>query len=159
MQFPNIDDPNEDDDAAEREHAIEFFNEDLDFEPPTPERLREWLQAIAARLGQSIAALSYIFCSDAYLHRMNVEYLQHDTLTDVITFPYADEPIEGDVFISIDRIRDNAATFGVPMEHELQRVMAHGLLHLCGFGDKSPAEKKQMTEQENLALELWQTMA
>lgn len=94
--------------------------------------------------------LNFIFCSDDYLLRLNVEYLDHDTLTDIITFPYADPPsIHGDIFISIDRVRDNAADFKVTFEQELNRVMAHGVLHLCGYGNETqtrnaPCGKKKM---------------
>ena len=96
-----------------------------------------------------LIGLSYIFCSDAYLHNINVEYLNHDTLTDIITFPYLSPPeIEGDIFISVDRIRENAQTFQVTFEQELHRVIIHGVLHLCGQGDKTEEEDTQVEAGE-----------
>ena len=104
-----------------------------------------------------ITALNYIFCSDHLLLDINQEYLSHDTYTDIITFDYSDIPgrIEGDIYISVDRIAENAAKFKVSLREELARVMAHGLLHLCGFGDKTPAEKVEMRKEEEMALSLF----
>ncbi|RMF23790.1 MAG: rRNA maturation RNase YbeY [Bacteroidetes bacterium] len=121
--------------------------------------LRAWLQRLIEGENCTLQQLNFIFCSDAYLHGLNVQYLQHDTLTDVITFPYAAPPeIEGDVFISVERVRDNARELGLPFEEELHRVMAHGTLHLCGYGDKTPAEVAQMREKEEAALLLLQQL-
>ncbi len=144
----------------EEDFAIIFFSEEIDYDLPGESRVREWITKILAQEGKTPAAISYIFTSDAYLHEMNVEYLDHDTLTDVITFPYSEsDEIEGDIFISIDRIGDNAQQFGVSFEEELRRVMAHGALHLCGYLDKTPEEKARMTEKENDALRLWPEMS
>jgi probable rRNA maturation factor len=141
----------------EAEYPINFFAEDIDFEPAGPEKLRAWVEKIIAAENCSLNFVNYIFCSDEYLLALNQEHLQHDTLTDIITFPYQDAPeIEGDVFISIERIRENAHTFQVSFERELYRVMAHGVLHLCGYGDKTPEEKAQMTEKEDAVLVLWE---
>jgi len=97
--------------------------------------------------------LSFIFCSDDYLLDINKKYLNHDFYTDVITFDYSENNIlSGDVFISIDRVKENAGTFNVPFEEELQRVMIHGVLHLAGYKDKTDKEKKQMTDKENFYL-------
>ncbi len=97
-----------------------------------------------------LESLNYIFCSDPYLHQINVQYLDHDTYTDIITFDNAEEEntIESDIFISIDRVKENAASFDAGFEQELRRVMAHGVLHLLGFGDKTETEKQIMREQE-----------
>jgi rRNA maturation RNase YbeY len=139
----------------EDEASIEFSAEEIDFELKDEAAVKDWLQAIIERAGCVLRSLNFIFCPDDYLHRLNVEYLDHDTLTDIITFPYAEPPsIEGDIFISIDRVRDNAADFKVSFEQELNRVMAHGVLHLCGFGDKTPAEQKTMRAKEDEALAL-----
>lgn len=139
----------------ENEANIEFSSEEIDFELENEEALTEWLQKIIERAGCVLRSLNFIFCSDDYLHRLNIEYLAHDTLTDIITFPYAEPPnIEGDIFISIDRVRDNAADFKASFEQELNRVMAHGVLHLCGFGDKTPAEQKIMRGKEDEALSM-----
>ena len=129
---------------------IEFHTEDIDFEIEHIEQLRNWIRQTITEENCELVHLNYILCSDSYLHQINVEYLDHDTFTDVITFPYLAPPnIEGDIFISIDRIKENAASFDVGLLPELYRVMIHGLLHLCGYGDKSPEEKTRMTEKEN----------
>lgn len=135
---------------------IEFFTEDIEFEVKNEQQIKEWLEKIIENHSYEIESLNYIFCSDAYLHQMNVEYLDHDTLTDVITFDNSDfsDVIEGDVFISIDRIVDNAASFHRPVEEELHRVMAHGLLHLLGFEDKTEEKQKIMREKEEECLAL-----
>jgi rRNA maturation RNase YbeY len=140
----------------EEEKGIFFHEEDIDFSlPDDPDILIRWLEDILAQEDKHLHRLTYIFCSDEYLYRLNVDYLQHDTYTDIITFPYGEEIIEGDLFISIERVRENAATLGVPFEQELRRVMAHGLLHLCGYGDKTPAEQQQMRQKEESCLSLW----
>ena len=137
---------------------ISFHAEGLDFSLPNPKLIEGWIIQTALKEGRSVGALNIIFCSDAYLYDMNVEYLQHDTFTDVITFQYHDETalfIEGDIFISVERIEENAAKFEVLPEEELRRVIIHGTLHLLGYGDKSPEEKTLMTEKENIYLKLW----
>lgn len=139
--------------AEQDEDSIEFHVDDIEFELSHVELLKNWIDTVIQKEGKNLQRVTYIFCSDDYLHELNVQYLDHDTLTDIITFQYASLPdVEGDVFISIDRIRENAAAFGVTFEEELHRVMIHGVLHLCGQGDKSPEEKKQMTSKENQAL-------
>lgn len=140
---------------------IFFHSENIDFELAHESKIINWLQEVAKREGNNIDSLSFIFCDDSYLHEMNVEYLNHDTLTDVITFQYSEPEtkiIEGDIFISIDRIKENALTYKVPTQTELNRVIVHGTLHLLGFGDKSPEEKEIMTNKENLYLALLNTM-
>lgn len=124
--------------------------------PEGPTALRNWLKAVVTQEGSTLGELTYIFCSDEYLHAINVEHLQHDTYTDVITFQYSEEQVEGDIFISTERIVDNAQTYGVPTLHELHRVMVHGLLHLLGYGDKTPETKTLMTSKEDHYLRLWQ---
>ena len=137
---------------------ISFHAEDLplpipEAHPPTT----QWLQAVVQAEGQTLGELTYIFCTDAYLHQMNVEHLQHDTYTDVITFQYSETEVAGDVFISLERTNENAQTYGVAPAQELYRVMVHGLLHLLGYGDKTPETKALMTEKEDQYLALWQT--
>ncbi len=136
------------------DEQIEFHTEDVNFELANPELLKSWIHALITAEQQALQHISFIFCSDDFLLDLNVQYLQHDTLTDIITFQYAKMPtaLEGDIFISIDRVRENATTFGVRFEEELHRVMAHGVLHLCGYGDKTPDEKARMTDKENEAL-------
>ena len=133
---------------------IHFHSEAIDFELPEADKIQTWLKAIIKKEKSTLGELTYIFCDDEYLHKINVEYLQHDTYTDVITFQYAEDVVHGDIFISLQRIEENAATFGVTTLEELQRVMAHGLLHLLGYKDKEQADKELMTEKENASLEL-----
>ena len=137
------------------DEPIIFNVEDIDFELPDTEGTLAWIHRIAASEDKRIGAVSYIFCDDAYLAELNVEYLDHDTLTDIITFPYATAPIEGDIFISIERVRDNAKDFNVPFEQELRRVIIHGVLHLCGYGDKTDAEAAIMRQKEDAALAVY----
>lgn len=138
------------------EYPIEFFSEDIDFELNNPDQISEWITTVIAQHEQELSNLTYVFCSDDYLHQMNVEYLNHDTLTDIITFNNADEEgiIEGDIFISVDRVRDNSETIGTSFEDELHRVIIHGALHLLGFRDKSEEEERLMRKQEDSSLSL-----
>lgn len=121
------------------------------FQAPT---LRSWLKDLAKTQGRKLTELNYLFVSDEALLQVNLEYLQHNTYTDIITFNNADagEAIEGDIFISLERVNDNALKFGAKPEEELVRVMAHGLLHLCGFNDKKPKEKLAMRSAEESAI-------
>ncbi len=138
---------------------INFHTEDLDFEFSKTDLATQWIIQTAKQEGKELAELNIIFCSDAYLYEMNMQYLQHDTLTDVITFQYHDNDdlaIAGDIFISVERTNENAEKFGVSPEQELRRVMIHGTLHLLGYGDKTPEDKKLMTEKENEYLKLWE---
>ena len=129
---------------------IEFHAEDIEFSLSNSDFISEWITSTIQAESKKLKHLSFIFCSDDYLHKINLEYLSHDTLTDVITFPYSSgNNVEGDIFISIDRIADNAKIFNSTFENELQRVMIHGVLHLLGYLDKTPEDKQQMTEKEN----------
>lgn len=137
--------------------AILFFSEDTDFRLDKIEETKDWLTQVAhlhCLVYSEEQDLNYIFCSDDYLHQINVEYLQHDTLTDVITFDHAEKAHElaGDIYISIDRVRENANEFACSFQDELHRVLAHGLLHLIGFGDKTKEESLQMRTKEDEAL-------
>jgi probable rRNA maturation factor len=137
------------------DEPIIFNTEDIDFELPDTEGVIAWIHRVAESEKKRIGTVSYIFCSDDYLLKLNIEYLNHDTLTDIITFPYSKKPIEGDIFISVDRVRDNAKDFGVPFEHELRRVIIHGVLHLCGNGDKTKAQAAIMRQKEDAALAIF----
>ena len=123
--------------------------EDIDFQLVNQNLLSSWIEKTIESEGATLGAVSYIFCSDDYLHQMNVEYLNHDTLTDVITFPYNDNPIEGDIFISIDRVKDNAQDLAVAFDDELHRVMIHGVLHLCGYSDETDEQEAEMRQKED----------
>ncbi|MEO7175976.1 MAG: rRNA maturation RNase YbeY [Saprospiraceae bacterium] len=139
------------------EPAIQFFAEDLDFEWDQQEALSDWISDAIVQEGKSLGFVNFILCTDAYLLEMNLRYLEHDTLTDVITFPYHTDPIEGDVFISLDRIYDNAAKFDVTVLHELNRVMIHGVLHLCGYDDHDVEAKAHMSLLEDRYLSKWKS--
>lgn len=128
---------------------ITFDKIDIDFSLDDVGKTTQWLRDIIDAENGNVASLSYIFCSDDHLHQLNVEYLDHDTLTDIITFPINTDPIQSDIFISIDRVRDNANDRSIPFIEELHRVIAHGLLHLLGYGDKTDAEVTQMRSKED----------
>lgn len=150
IHFPDI---TELDEGASSEPGVHYYYEDIDFEIANGEKLAVWITQTAVAEGLDFHNTSYIFCSDEYLYEINMEYLNHDDYTDVITFPYADNRVEGDVFISIERIRENAQQLGVTFEAELHRVMVHGALHLCGHTDKSTEQRAAMTEKENFYLQ------
>ena len=116
----------------------------------------DWINRVIISEGFSVGQIDYIFCSDEYLLELNKEYLNHDTFTDIITFDYTDgKIISGDIFISTDRVEDNARKFDVEFLNELRRVMSHGILHLAGFGDKSIEEKKIMREKEEEKIKMF----
>ena len=113
-------------------------------------RVIRWLRSIAAEENKQIDTLCYHFCDDAYLLELNRKYLQHDTLTDIITFPYSYDPIQSDIYISIERVNENATLFAHnDPQHEFLRVVSHGLLHLCGYNDKSAEEESKMRRLES----------
>lgn len=136
--------------------AIRFFQEDVTFSIKKPRKISRWITSVAAAEGYQIKAVNYIFCSDSYLLPINKDYLQHDTLTDIITFDLGDAPgvLTGDIFISIDRVRENAARLDLAFDEELSRVMIHGILHMAGYRDKTVAEKKLMRKKEEAYLSL-----
>jgi rRNA maturation RNase YbeY len=130
-----------------------FHIESIPFKLSNRQKLKAWVKQIALGEGKTLGDISYIFCSDEYLLSVNKTYLNHDYFTDVITFDYSEQPvISGDIFISIDTVRVNAEEYEVSFENELHRVMAHGVLHLCGYKDASKSEVLTMRERENLYL-------
>lgn len=157
---------------------ISFHSEDIEFTLNKKTLIREWISDTIKREKQKAGDISYVFCSDDYLLKLNKDYLDHDTLTDIITFDYSEgegekgegdrgqgkggrgnpKPetriVSGDIFISLDRIKENAGKFSVSLEDELHRVMIHGVLHLCGYKDKSKADKAEMTAREDFYLNL-----
>ena len=137
--------------------AVHFFSEDAPFELPEKLRRKRWLKELAATSGFRIKELNYIFCSDEYLYQMNVDYLNHDTYTDIITFDNSEKTreLEGDIFVSVDRVKENALNLKVDEGTELTRVLAHGLLHLMGYKDKSKEEASLMRSKEEEAIELY----
>lgn len=135
---------------------INFFSEDTEFVFSNKGKASSWLIAIGEIHKKKLGEINMVFCSDDYLHQLNMEYLKHDTLTDIITFPYDEEnQLSGDIFISIDRVKENAMNYGVDEDIELRRVMAHGILHLCGFKDKTAEDQEAMRHQEEEAINLW----
>ncbi|NIK74416.1 rRNA maturation RNase YbeY [Thermonema lapsum] len=135
---------------------INFFFEDIERPLYLSDESKQWLVQIAQHFEAKIIELNYIFCSDNYLLEINRQYLNHDYYTDIITFGYSDSIlfIEADAFISIERTEENAQSIGITAEEELHRVMAHGLLHLLGFKDKTEAEAAEMRKMEDWALSL-----
>ena len=131
---------------------ISFFTEDIEFVLKDKSKVRAWIgDTIKSEGFKRIGELSFVFCSDEYLLDINKQYLNHDTYTDIVTFDSSedDDVISGDIFISIDRIRENADKFGVSERDELHRVIIHGVLHLCGYYDKKKEDKELMTFKEN----------
>ncbi len=134
--------------------AIHFFSEDIPFKLKQKIRTRKWVRDTIKEENYRLGELNFIFCSDAHLLSINQQYLNHDTYTDIITFDNSEESdrIIGDIFISIERVRENALTFNVPEQDELHRVMIHGTLHLLGYPDKGKKAKALMTAKENYYL-------
>lgn len=131
------------------------FNYETPFELPNEIQTQEWIQKVVADNGFEIGEINYVFCDDNYLHKLNVEFLNHDTLTDIISFDNTlGKLISGDIFISIERVEENAKDFKVSFENELHRVMIHGVLHYMGYKDKSDDDKIKMRNTENAALSL-----
>lgn len=131
---------------------IHFFTEDIAFSLKEKQKVREWIaQTIKSEGFTRVAELNFIFCSDEYLLSINKQYLDHDTYTDIVTFDSSEDEtvIAGDIFISIERIRENATKFGVADRDELHRVIIHGVLHLCGYYDKKKEDKTLMTQKED----------
>ena len=129
---------------------VNIFYEDVEILDLDPEFFVSWLSGVCVAEGKVLGELSVIFTSDEYLLKMNIEHLNHDYYTDIITFDYTEGGVvSGDLFISVDRVNDNANTLNVSRETELNRVVVHGTLHLIGYGDKSDKEAKVMREKEN----------
>jgi len=140
--------------------AISFFSEDISYRYKNRNKTKKWLQKIAEINNKEITDLNYIFCSDDYLLQINLEYLNHNTYTDIITFDGSEsiQEISGDIFISIERVSENAKILGTIPDIELLRVISHGILHLIGFNDKSNKDKKEMREKETEAIELFKSI-
>lgn len=136
---------------------IYFQNSDIDFDLPIPEeRVKQWIVDIIEAENHRLDELSYVFTSDESLLEINQSYLNHDTYTDIITFDYSDEAntINGEILISVERVKENAEKFEVEFVHELARVMIHGVIHLLGYNDKTANEKTIMREKENTCISL-----
>lgn len=134
--------------------SISFHSELDSFAFTNEKEVANWLQAILEKEQKEIAQVNYVFVSDEALLELNKEYLNHHDYTDILSFQLEEHPIEGDIFISIDRVKENAQTYGVSTENELMRVIAHGMLHFMGYKDKSEEEAVLMRQKEEECLEL-----
>jgi probable rRNA maturation factor len=136
---------------------IIFFNEDIDFKFQGKNNFKAWLKKVADKEGFKIKDLNYIFCSDEYLHKINVDYLDHDTFTDIITFDNSEDKntLEGDIFVSIERVKENSIILNTVFDEELKRVIVHGLLHLCGYDDHSVEDKTEMRRLESEYIQIF----
>lgn len=155
MEFPNLS-------ALENnKQSISFHVEEIDFVFEETDKTIKWLNRIAEQESKEIVSLDYVFCSDDYLHKINVEYLNHDTYTDIITFDLGeptDDAISGEIYISIDRVKENAQIHESRYKDELLRVVSHGLLHLIGYPDKSEQEALIMRCKEEDALKTYKEL-
>ena len=132
------------------------FNYETDFELENEAQYEDWISRIIESEGFDEGEINYIFCDDEYLHNINVEYLDHDTLTDIISFDYTvGNLIQGDIFVSVERVQDNANDFNVSFEEELKRVLSHGVLHYCGYKDKSPKDEALMRSKEEEKMQMF----
>jgi len=135
--------------------SINFFSEDIDFSLSKEKIIASWIEQTIFKEDKKPNEITYVFCSDEYLHNINLTYLNHDTFTDIITFDYTEKNIiNSDIFISIDRVKDNAKKYNNTFENELHRVIIHGVLHLLGYKDKSSEETKEMRAKEDFYLSL-----
>ncbi len=135
---------------------ISYFSQIPSFKIPNPRKTTAWLKKICASEKRRLHSLTYVFVPDSTLLGMNKQYLNHNTLTDILSFDLSENhKISGEIYISVERVRDNAKSFQQPFEHELRRVIAHGLLHFIGYKDKTRSEKAQMRSKEEAYLSLW----
>ena len=134
---------------------IRYFQEDIHFELKQKRQNNRWLSMVAGSEMRRLGEIGIIFCSDNYILDINMRYLQHDYFTDIITFDYCEKNIlSGDLFISIDSVRENAREYGASFAEELDRVMVHGLLHLIGYDDQTPEQQAEMRSKENYYLQM-----
>lgn len=132
---------------------IYFFSENIDFDLDNKNQIKHWLNEIIQWRNFKTGTINFIFCNDAFLLDLNIKYLNHDTLTDIITFDYSQNSfLSGDIYISIERVKENADLFKKTFLEELHRVMVHGILHLCGLKDKTEDQSKEMRNAEDESL-------
>jgi len=133
---------------------IEFYSE-TDFNIEDTKALSHWISEIILHENHELGDLTYVFCDDAYLHKLNLQFLNHDTLTDIISFDNSlGKQIHGEIYISVERVKENARTYQVAFLEELHRVIIHGVLHFCGYKDKTKKQQETMSCKENEALDL-----
>jgi rRNA maturation RNase YbeY len=129
------------------------FNYETEFKLANEANLAAWLTSVIASEEHKEGEINYVFCDDDYLHKLNLEFLEHDTLTDIISFDYSiGKELHGDIYISVERVKENASEYSTDFEEELQRVMVHGILHYCGYKDKTESEQNAMRAKEDLYL-------
>lgn len=129
------------------------FNFETNFQLKNQKELSSWINDTITTEECKEGEINYVFCDDQYLHKLNIEFLQHDTLTDIISFDYSvGKELHGDIFISIERVKENSEEIGVDFNTELHRVMIHGILHYCGYKDKEEADKTEMRQKEDVYL-------
>ena len=132
------------------------FNYENEFELPNEDQIATWISKVILSENKKEGEINYIFCDDDYLLNLNEQYLDHDTLTDIISFDYSvGNEIHGDIFISTERVLENAADFNVSFQEELQRVLVHGVLHYCGYKDKSEADEQLMRNKEDEKIKMF----
>jgi probable rRNA maturation factor len=132
------------------------FNYESDFILDNEEAVASWLSAVISSENKTEGEINYIFCNDEYLHKINLEYLKHDTLTDIISFDYTmGNEISGDVFVSIERVIDNAKDYNTNFTEELKRVLVHGVLHYCGYKDKTESDEALMRSKEEEKIKMF----
>jgi rRNA maturation RNase YbeY len=132
------------------------YNYEIDFQVPNEDLYSNWITSVIESEGKQCGEVSYIFCDDEYLLEINQQYLDHDTFTDIISFDYSEGSlVSGDIFISVDRVQDNAIDFNVSFEEELRRVMIHGVLHYCGYKDKSESDEIAMRSKEDEKIKMF----
>lgn len=132
------------------------FNYETDFTLDNEDAISLWLSAVILSENKKEGEINYVFCDDDYLHKINLEYLNHDTLTDIISFDYSmGDELHGDIFVSVERVKDNASDFQVSFQEELKRVLVHGVLHYCGYKDKEEADELVMRSKEDEKIELF----
>jgi probable rRNA maturation factor len=136
--------------------SINYFSQKPRFKLQNPQKTSSWIKSTIKKEGAVLISLNYIFCTDEYLREINIKFLKHKTFTDIVTFNYnpSETEVDGEIYISVDRVRENAGTYKSDFSAELNRVMIHGVLHLLGYNDKSRAEKKVMREKEDSYLSL-----
>lgn len=131
-----------------------IFNYETDFKLVDEDKIRNWISLCIKDYGFKEGEINYIFCDDGYLLKLNKEFLQHDTLTDIISFDYTvGKVIGGDIFISVERVAENAIKYSQSIDNELNRVIVHGVLHYIGFKDKTPSDAENMRSQESICLQ------
>lgn len=136
--------------------SVLFFSEGVNFVLPHPRKTASWIRLVVSREKHTLRWLNCVFCSDAHLFNLNTSYLHHQTLTDILTFDYSSDTrkIEGEVYVSIERVRENASKFNVSFDDELHRVIVHGVLHLLGYDDNQAAERAKIRKKEEAYLSL-----